>query len=272
MNAPLVALVVENEPEHVETIRFHLEEHDVKSIVAGTLEEATAAFKTEGFDFVILDLGFPRRAGEVDEPKLGYEFLATLRSKRSREDLFVLVLTGASNKLEAAVSTLDLKGNAYVARHDLVEFRSKLATAVLEAQKWRKRRGDDDSRLIVRSWKDAKILLGNNKKVYAQTSTGKRREIRPPSNKLLETLARLAIADAAEGVEPPLGTGTRTRCTRLSNWIDEFAFRCEGGGRAFVTRTGRIVAILKVSQALDPAQRDDWEQGRRPQKPQRPRG
>jgi len=258
----MIALVVENEHEHIETIRLQLEEHHVECVVATTLEEAVTALDDVGFDFVILDLGFPRRAGELDEPKLGYEFLTMLRSRWSREDLFVLVLTGASDKLETAVSTLDLKGNAYVARHDLVEFRSKLAAAVLEAQKWQKRRGEEDPRLFVRSWKHATILLGNKKKVWAVTSNGKRRLVAPPSDALLETLARLAIEDPAVGVEPGLGSGSRTRGSRLSDWADE-VFRCEVGGRAFSTRGGRILAILKVKQARDPAERDDWEQSRR---------
>lgn len=268
MSAPLVALVVENERQHVETIEIQLEEHNVASIVATNLEEATKVLEEGGFDFVILDLGFPRRAGELEEPKLGYEFLARLRAGASREDMFVLVLTGTSNMLEAAVSTLDMKGNAYVARHDLVGLRSKLATAILEAGKSRKRRGDDDPRLVVRSWKEATVLLGNKKKVWAMNPSKRRREVKPPGDKLLFTLAQLAIADPAVGVDPGLGAGSRSRCSRLSDWADQ-AFRCQAGGRAFVTQGGRIIATLRVRQARDPAERDEWEQRRRSHRPSR---
>jgi CheY-like chemotaxis protein len=261
MTRRLVALVVEDTGEHVETICAKLEDRHVDAIVARTYDEAIDEIAREEFDFVILDLGLPRHAGDPVEDDLGYEVLDKLRLKWSnREDLFVLVLTGAQDKLKTVKSVLDMKGNAYVARHDVVELQGKLAIAIVEAGKWRDRRGDE--RLVIPGWREAKVVIGKDRTVHAQTASGKRREAAAPGDTLLEILGKLALDSAGAGVDLDLGgpgTKAKTYSSRLSDWAD-LVFRCIAGGRAFESRGGRIFAHVKVSLGTDLADRDEFEQ------------
>lgn len=260
MTRRLVALVVEDTGDHVDTICAKLEDMHVDTIVARTYIEAIDEIAREEFDFVILDLGLPRDAGEPIEDDLGYEVLDKLRLKWSREDLFVLVLTGAQDKLRTVKAVLDMKGNAYVARHDVVELQAKLAIAIVEAGKWRDRRGDE--RVVVARWREAKVVIGKDEAVDVQTASGKRRHADSPGDTLLEILGKLALDSAGAGVDLDFGgrgTKAKTYSSRLSAWADEM-FRCVAGGRAFESRGGRIFAHLKVSLATDLADRDEFEQ------------
>lgn len=261
MTRRLVALVVEDTGDHVKTICAKLEDKHVDAIVARTYDEAIDEIAREEFDFVILDLGLPRRAGEPVEDDLGYEVLDKLRLKWSnREDLFVLVLTGAQDKLRTVTSVLDMRGNAYVARNDVVELQAKLAIAIVEAGKWRDRRGDE--RLVVARWREAKVVVGKDRTVHAETASGKRREVDAPGRALLGVLGKLALDPAGAGVDLDhggRGTKAKTYGSRLSDWAD-VVFRCVAGGRAFESRGGRIFAHLKVSLATDLADRDEFEQ------------
>jgi len=256
----LVALVVEDDPEHLKGIRARLEDRNVDAISVGSLAEAMEAMDDGGFDFVILDLGLPRRLGDDPEADVGYEVLEALRLRWSREDLFVLVLTAAPDKFKVVTSVLHMKGNAYAPRFDVRELQVRLAEAIVAATQWRTRRGD--LRLVIATWNDGKVLIGNHRDRMYAVVDGKRRLIGPPSEALHETLARLVYADRVEGLD--LGTSSRAKsqASRLSDWADQ-AFRCEAGGQAFVSRSTSVVAKIKVALAKDPAERSDYTDRRR---------
>lgn len=254
---PLVALVIEDDPEHIETLRLLLEARHVEPIFARSHAEAMARIRKTDcvFDFVILDLGLPRHVGEPAESQLGWSLLDPLRLRAPRDDLYVLVLTATADRLKTYDTVLDKKGNAYVPRDDFVALEEKLAKAITEAGAWRARRTDE--RLVVQDWSDAKLLIVSKDEIHA-VGAQKRRTVEDPGPELLNILVQLSYAaDPKAGEE--VGAWARSHAHRLSAWAKKL-FRCAGKGRPFVSRGTRVVAKLTICPLQDPASRDAFEQ------------
>jgi CheY-like chemotaxis protein len=270
---PLVALVIEDHPEHVRTICAHLERQSVDALVARSADEARTAMASDVFDFVILDLGLPERVGEQVRDDLGWTVLEALRDRWTREELFVLVLTTAPDQLKTLRDVLSNKGNAYAARHEEREFEGGLSRALEAGRKRRDGRVDD--RLVVTSWSEARIIIDTNDELLAENATSRRRSIeRPRGDVLRRVLGRLALADAdpvdrSTGVsfdDLPDAGPAKTYAFRLSRWAERF-FRGPEAARPFTSQGGRVIAHLRLSHAMDPAQRDLWKERRRGQWP-----
>lgn len=97
-------LVVDDEPEIVGLIRFHLERagYDVETAYDGA--EALEKFEARPPDLVILDVMLPKHDG-----------LEVCRRIRSRSDVPVILLTARSHE-EDRVAGLDLGADDYVAK------------------------------------------------------------------------------------------------------------------------------------------------------------
>jgi DNA-binding response OmpR family regulator len=108
-------LIVENIPDQLEGLKNDLELidkrrrrawgiHSFKSDLASSVEEAEnhLAAAASPYDILILDLGLPKRKGDLDDPpKHGQEFLESIRKEAVKEVIIVSVFREYENVIEA---------------------------------------------------------------------------------------------------------------------------------------------------------------------------
>jgi len=87
-------LVVDDEPDLVETVATMLESKGVEVGRAYDGEEAKASIKSRRPDLVLLDVMMPR--------KDGYQLCAELKSKEETRDITVILLTGVADQVASS--------------------------------------------------------------------------------------------------------------------------------------------------------------------------
>ncbi len=83
-------LIVDDEPDIVESIRFHLELENIECVEARDGEEALSKARTEALDLILLDVMLPKMSG--------YEIAKLLKSDESRQNVPIIMLTARSQK------------------------------------------------------------------------------------------------------------------------------------------------------------------------------
>ena len=85
-------LIVDDEPDIVESIRFNLELEDIECIEACDGEEALSKARTEALDLILLDVMLPKMSG--------YEIAKLLKSDESRKHVPIIMLTARSQQTD----------------------------------------------------------------------------------------------------------------------------------------------------------------------------
>ena len=113
---------------------------------------------------------------------------------------------------------------------------------------------------------EAKVIVGNDGKIFAETRNRRRAISPPPGEKLTRTLLALAGLDrggrAADGVDLHTAANAKSHASRLSSWLRSY-FRYETADNPFVSHAERVHASVRVTLARDPGERDDFMQMRR---------
>jgi DNA-binding NtrC family response regulator len=128
-------LVVDDEPDYLDTLGERLEAHGFDVTTASNGADAIAAARRGGFDIALLDLRMP----EMD----GVELMKTLREEH--KFLEVVILTGYAS-IDAAVECTKAGASDFVSKScDLEELLEKLKTAY--ASRLKKKFTNDKPRL-----------------------------------------------------------------------------------------------------------------------------
>ncbi|MDH3713568.1 MAG: response regulator transcription factor [Gammaproteobacteria bacterium] len=117
-------LLIEDDRDLAEGLRRALEQsgYTVDWIADG--ERANAVLKTDDFDLVVLDLGLPRLDG-----------LSVLRQLRAREKHIPVLITTASDSVEARVKGLDLGADDYLGKpFELTELEARVRALLRRSQ------------------------------------------------------------------------------------------------------------------------------------------
>jgi len=101
-------LVVDDEPDIVETIKFRLVNAGFEVITAGDGEEALKKVREENPDLVLLDILLPK--------KDGYAVCQEIKSNPSLETIPVIMVTIKGEKEDKFRALIDIGANGYITK------------------------------------------------------------------------------------------------------------------------------------------------------------
>jgi two-component system alkaline phosphatase synthesis response regulator PhoP len=116
-------LIVEDEPDIVESIKFRLELEDIECIVASDGEEGLQKAKQEHPDLILLDIMLPKITG--------YKIARLLKFDASYKDIPIIMLTARAQEKDKALGK-DTGADEYVTKPFDLEMLVALVKQYLE--------------------------------------------------------------------------------------------------------------------------------------------